>query len=315
MHNNRCLSCYLTLEKGQTDFHPACSKKFFSVVVPPDLPYNEDQMSELAWEVIRSHSTVTGVQAKVSLDIEEGEKKSEPKRFTIVGLWGSYILKPPTPHYPHMPEVEDLTMHLAELARIATVPHSLIRMQSGNLAYITRRVDRTKNGKLHMEDMCQLTERLTEQKYHGSYEQIARAIIRFSVHPVLDMINFYEQVLFSFLTGNADMHLKNFSLYNRPGIGYMLAPAYDMLATALVNPDDKDELALTLNGKKRNIRKKDFTTAFTIAQLDEKQQKNIFAKFAKAIPEWMKFIDISFLDTGMREAYRQLVTNRFQRLQ
>jgi serine/threonine-protein kinase HipA len=303
------------LEKGQTDFHPVCSKKFFFATVPPDLPYTEDQMDELALEVIRSHSTVTGVQAKVSLDIEDGEKKSEPKRFTIVGLWGGYILKPPTQKYPHMPEVEDLTMHLAELVHIATVPHSLIRMQSGTLAYITRRIDRTKTGKLHMEDMCQLTERLTEDKYHGSYEQIAKAIFRFSAHPVLDVINFYEQVLFSFLTGNADMHLKNFSLYNRPAIGFTLAPAYDMLATALVSPDDTEELALPLNGKKRNIRKKDFTTAFTIAQLHEKQQKNIFAKFAKAIPEWMKFIDISFLDTGMREAYRQLVTNRIQRME
>ena len=272
-------------------------------------------MSELAWEVIRSHSTVTGVQAKLSLDIHGGENKNEPKRFTIVGLWGGYILKPPTPHYPHMPEVEDLTMHLAELAKITTVPHSLIRMQSGNLAYITRRVDRTKQGKLQMEDMCQLTERLTEQKYHGSYEQIASAIVRYSVHPVLDVINFYEQVLFSFLTGNADMHLKNFSLFNRPGIGYTLAPAYDLLATALVNPADKEELALTLNGKKRNIGKKDFTTAFATAQLDEKQQKNIFAKFDKAMAQWMDFIDISFLDAEMKESYKQLLTNRLQRLQ
>jgi len=315
MNNSRCFYCYRPLENGETDFHPACSKKFFSSAMPPALPYTENQIEELGLEIIRSRSTVTGVQAKLSLDIQSGENKSEPKRFTIVGLWGGYILKPPTPHYPHMPEVEDLTMHLAELAKIATVPHSLIRMQSGSLAYITRRVDRTKNGKLHMEDMCQLTERLTEQKYHGSYEQIAKAIVQYSVHPLFDVINFYEQVLFSFLTGNADMHLKNFSLYDRPSIGYTLAPAYDLLATALVNPADKEELALTLNGKKRHIGRKDFTAAFTTAQLDEKQQKNIFAKFAKAMPEWVRFIDISFLDGRMKKAYKQLVTDRFQRLQ
>jgi serine/threonine-protein kinase HipA len=314
MKNNRCLFCYLPLEKGHADFHEACSKKIFSIAVPPVLPYSENQMNDLAWEVIRSQSTVTGVQTKVPLDLQAGENKNEPKRLTIVGLWGDYILKPPTSLYPQMPEVEDLTMHLAELARIAAVPHSLIRMQSGNLAYITRRVDRTKGGKLHMEDMCQLTERLTEQKYHGSYEQIAGAIVRFSVHPVLDVINFYEQVLFSFLTGNADMHLKNFSLYDRPGIGYSLVPAYDLLATALVNPEDKEELALTLNGKKRNFTKKDFTTAFTTAQLGEKQQSNIFTKFEKAMPAWMDLIDISFLDAGMKKSYRRLVTNRHQRL-
>ncbi len=151
MNYSRCLYCYLPLEKGEIDFHPACSKKFFLSAVPPVLPYTENQIEALGLEVIRSHSTVTGVQAKLSLDIDGREKKNEVKRFTIVGLWGSYILKPPPPHYPQMPEVEDLTMHLAELAKIATVPHSLIRMQSGNLVYITRRVDRTKKGKLHME--------------------------------------------------------------------------------------------------------------------------------------------------------------------
>jgi serine/threonine-protein kinase HipA len=145
MNNSRCFYCYRPLENGETDFHPACSKKFFSSTMPPALPYTENQIEELGLEIIRSRSTVTGVQAKLSLDIQSGENKSEPKRFTIVGLLGGYILKPPTPHYPHMPEVEDLTMHLAELAKIATVPHSLIRMQSGSLAYITRRVDRTKN--------------------------------------------------------------------------------------------------------------------------------------------------------------------------
>lgn len=118
-------------------------------------------------------------------------------------------MKPATKQYPHLPEVEDLTMHLAELCGIATVPHALIRLQNGSLAYITKRIDRAKKTKLHMEDMCQLTERLTEDKYKGSYEQIAKAILKYSENPGLDLINFFEQVIFSFLTGNADMHLKN----------------------------------------------------------------------------------------------------------
>ncbi len=109
-----------------------------------------------------------------------------------------------------MPEVEDLTMHLAKIARIKTVPHTLIRLQSGDLAYLTKRIDRVKKAKLHMEDMCQLTERLTEDKYHGSYEQIGKAIQKYSATPGLDLIILFEVVLFSFLTGNADMHLKNF---------------------------------------------------------------------------------------------------------
>ncbi len=215
-------------------------------------------MMELAEQVVRSSITVTGVQPKLSLDLEPAKQTTLPQRFTIVGLWGTYILKPPTKQYPYLPEVEDVTMHLASLSKIKTVPHSLIRLQNGSLAYLTKRIDRNKSEKIHMEDMCQLTERLTEHKYDGSYEQIAKAILKFSANPVLDVINFYEQVVFSFLTGNADMHLKNFSLIKDPLLGYSLAPAYDMVATALVNPSDKEELALTLNGKKRKLKKERF---------------------------------------------------------
>ncbi len=110
-----------------------------------------------------------------------------------------------------------------------------------------------------MEDVCQITERLTEEKYNGSYEQIAKAIRRHSVNPGLDVINFFEMVLFCFLTGNVDMHLKNFSLVDTAEKGGItLAPAYDMVATALVTPNDKVDLALTLNGKNKRITLNDF---------------------------------------------------------
>ncbi|TSA25892.1 MAG: type II toxin-antitoxin system HipA family toxin [Bacteroidetes bacterium] len=310
----RCLFCYQPLEENEVDFHPACSKKIFDQLSPPVLPYTEKQMGELALQVVKSQIAVTGVQAKLSLHLTQGEGRDEPKRFTIVGLWGGYILKPPAMHYQQLPEVEDLTMHLAEIARIDVVPHSLIRLQSGNLAYITKRIDRHKKNKLHMEDMCQLTERLTEDKYHGSYEQIAKAVLKYSMNPGLDVVNFFEQVLFSFLTGNADMHLKNFSLVKRPGIGYVLAPAYDMVSTALVNPADDEDLALTLNGKKKKIRRNDFITAFNTLNLDMKQQENVFNKMAKAKEDWMDFIDISFLNKGFKESMKMLISDRFDRL-
>lgn len=310
---NRCLYCYLPLPEGQTDFHPACSRKIFGTATAPILPYTEEQMNDLALQVVKTQMTVTGVQPKLSLEIND-ENKAGPKHFTIVGLWGSYILKPPTHNYPHLPEVEDLTMHLAAIANINTVPHSLIRLQTGSLAYITKRIDRNKKNKLHMEDMCQLTERLTEDKYHGSYEQIAKPILKYSVNPVLDTINFFEQVLFSFLTGNADMHLKNFSLINLPGIGYQLTPAYDMVATALVNPADDEDLALTLNGRKKKIRQTDFVAAFTTLKLDTRQQENMFKKMDKAIPRWITFIDNSFLNDEMKIAYKEMILARQQRL-
>lgn len=310
----RCLYCYGLLEKHEEDFHPACSKKIFGQVIPPEVNYLESQMEDLALQVVRSQMAVTGVQPKISLGLSPGADKHEPKRFTIVGLWGGYILKPPTPHYNQLPEIEDLTMHLANIAKIIIVPHTLIRLQSGNLAYLTKRIDRDKKNKLHMEDMCQLTERLTEDKYHGSYEQVAKAILKYSANPGLDVINFFEQVLFSFLTGNADMHLKNFSLIRLPGIGNVLSPAYDMVATALVNPADDEDMALTINGKRKKLNRKDFNTAFTSLNLDIKQQENIFKKMEKSKDRWMEFIDISFLSNEFKSSYKNIIQDRFSRL-
>ncbi len=313
--STRCLYCYQPLTEHERDFHARCSKKMFGVAIPPVFPYQEDQLEPLALEVIKNHTTVTGVQPKISLHLTSGDSNDAPKRFTIVGLWGGYILKPPTPHYRELPEVEDLTMHLAALAKIKVVPHSLIRLQSGNLAYITLRVDRIKKEKLHMEDMCQLTERLTEDKYHGSYEQIAKTIKKYSVNPGLDVVNFFEVLLFSFLTGNADMHLKNFSLLQQPASGMALAPAYDLLATALVNPADEEDLALTLNGKKNKIRKSDFIQAFNASNLDAKQQEQIFYKMEKARKSWMEMIEISFLSADLKSQYLDLLAERFGRME
>ena len=311
---NNCLFCYQPLAENDQDFHASCSKKIFGLPTPPALPYSEDDLEPLAKEVIQRQIAVTGVQAKLSLHITGNDKEGAASRFTIVGLWGGYILKPPAALYPQLPEVEDLTMHLAQLAKIKTAPHSLIRLRSGNLAYVTKRIDRTKQGKLAMEDMCQLTERLTEDKYHGSYEQIGKVIQMHSVTPGLDLVNFFELVLFSFLTGNADMHLKNFSLLDQPGVGMTLSPAYDLVNTALVNPADKEEMALTLNGRKRKLKKQDFLAAMNALKLDEKQQKNIFNKMAKALPKWKALIDRSFLTSEYKFKYQNILMERMNRL-
>lgn len=306
----KCLYCYKELNEGEKDFHKACSKKMFGAPSVPELPYTRENLADLAKQVIRSQTTLTGVQAKLSLDINKGDR-NEADRFTIVGLWGRYILKPQTDRFAHLPELEDLTMHLAELAKMQVVPHSLIRFADGELCYITRRIDRTATGdKLPMEDMCQLTERLTEHKYKGSYEQIAKAIQRFSTVPKLDMVNYWEQVVFSWITGNADMHLKNFSLYKDSDLGYTLTPAYDMLPTALVMPEDKEELALTLNGKKSKLRKSDFYKAITASGVDEKVIENIARKFGRALPKWFELVDRSFLPDDLRRGLKSLVLRR-----
>jgi serine/threonine-protein kinase HipA len=313
-HPRRCLSCYRVLDSGSHDFHAACSRKMFGTPFPPELPYSEADMLDLALKVVRSQISVTGVQAKLSLEMEQAAKAAGVRRFTIVGMWGRYILKPPSTHFPHLPEVEDCTMHLAELAGIRTVPHSLIRLHTGQLAYITTRIDRMGKDMLHMEDMCQITGRLTEHKYHGSHERIAKAILQYSAHPLLDVGLFYEQVVFSFLTGNADMHLKNFSLIHRPDIGWTLAPAYDMVATKLIMPQDTEELALTLDGKKKNLSKDNFSNAFRLAGMDEKVITAMFRRFEQAIPKWVDRIHASFLPASMMEEYTAMIAERAERL-
>lgn len=303
---NKCLYCYKPLADGEVDYHKACARKIFESTTVPALPYTRANIKELAREIVTASTTVTGVQAKLSLDISRGHS-GEPQRFTIVGLWGRFILKPQTDRFANLPENEDLTMHMAEAAGIKTVPHSLIRFADGELCYITRRVDRTKKGaKIAMEDMCQLSERITEDKYKGSYERIAKLIRQHSSAPLLDVVNFWEVVLFSWLTGNADMHLKNFSLF-RPADNYMLTPAYDLLSTALAMPEDDEELALTLNGKKKRIKREDFEKAMRDSGMDEKAIANIFARFSKAIPKWYELINASFLPRDLQEAYHHKI--------
>jgi len=302
----KCLFCYKELNSSEIDFHAVCSKKFFGTSPPPILPYTRADIKGLAEQIVHSQTTITGVQPKLSFDVERINKNS---RFTIVGLWGKYILKPQTEQYYQLPENEDLTMHLAETAKIKTVPHALIRFEDGELCYITKRIDRTKNGeKLPMEDFCQLTERLTEHKYRGSYEQVAKAIMKFSSAPKLDLVNFWEIVVFCFLTGNADMHLKNFSLYEN--IDFQLTPAYDLLSTALVIPEDKEELALTLNGKKNKLSRKDITSAALHTGMEQKVIDTIFLKFHKTIPHWNVLIDNSFLSNEMKERYKNIIRKR-----
>lgn len=309
----KCLHCYKPLSDGEVDYHKGCARKIFESAIVPVLPYTRANIKELAREIVAASTTVTGVQAKLSLDISRG-KAGEAQRFTIVGLWGKYILKPQTDRFANLPENEDLTMHMAEVTGIKTVPHSLIRFADGELCYITRRIDRTRQGgKIAMEDMCQLSERLTEDKYKGSYERIAKLIRQHSAAPLLDIVNFWEVVVFSWLTGNADMHLKNFSLY-RPADNYMLAPAYDLLSTALAMPEDDEELALTLNGKKKRIRRNDFEMAMLENGMKDNAIAKLFDRFSKSVPKWHGLINESFLPKALQKAYHDKIDIMARRL-
>ena len=291
--------------------HPACIKKFFGTTTLPAFDYTTEQLDQLALQIIQDQTSLTGVQPKLSLHLNEHESN---KRLTIVGLWGGYICKPQTPQYEMMPEVEDLTMHLAEVARIDVVPHTLMRMADDTLCYLTRRIDRTQTGeKIAMEDMCQQTERQTEHKYKSSYERIGKAVLEYSSLPKMDVTNFFELVLFSWLTGNNDMHLKNFSLYEAAD-KIRLTPAYDLLSAAIINPNDDEELALTLNGRKKKLKREDFIKSAATMGIENMIVERLINKYIKLLPKFEAVIQNSFLSTELKEKYDELLRERLSRL-
>ena len=303
----KCLYCYKELEEGQKDFHPGCARKFFGTSEAPLLEYRREELDALAVQVIQAQTSLTGVQPKLSLNLHKHEGSN---RLTIVGLWGEFIFKPQTDAYPELPENEDLTMHMAEAARIKVVPHSLIQLADGSLGYITRRIDRTKKGeKIDMEDMCQLTLHPTEYKYKSSCEQIAKAIAAYSSTPRLDLVNFMQVLLFSFVTGNNDMHLKNFSLY-RPKALYQLSPAYDLLNVAIANPKDKEEMALSINGKKAQIKLADFLKSSDTMGIEQRVTLGLIDGLRNAMPAWINLINDSFLSDEMKQNYLDLIIRR-----
>jgi serine/threonine-protein kinase HipA len=309
---NKCLFCYQTLEKGQQDFHPSCAKKLFGSAQAPVIDFDMKQLEELGKQIIIKSKAVTGVQPKLSLNVEK--HRNEPSRLTIVGLHGDYILKPPYSQFKELPANEDITMHLAELVKIKTARHGLVRLKSGELAYITKRFDRNKGGKIAVEDFCQLSENLTEYKYRGSVEKIGKLSYSFTTNQGFEAQRLFELVLFCYLTGNADMHLKNFSLIENEQQEYELAPAYDLINTTIAMPADKEESALTINGKKSKLNRNDFQVLATSLKITDKALQAIYSRFEAVLPIWVSWVNQSFLSKHMQEEYIELLNERYKKL-
>jgi serine/threonine-protein kinase HipA len=308
-----CLYCYQSLDlSNQNDFHENCSIEFFGTKLAPTLPYTFEEIAALAKEIVKQHVSIPGVQPKLSLSIiNEIINHKRKIRLTVIGaLGGNYIFKPPSKHYPEMPQNEHLTMRMAEAYKIKTVPSSLIRLKSGELAYITKRIDRRGNGdKIHMLDMFQITE--ASDKYKSSMEKIGKALHSFSTNTLLDKLNFFELTIFCFLTGNNDMHLKNFSMIHVKD-QWMLSPAYDLLNASIVNPKDTEELALNLEGKKKKFTKHNFENFGKNLGLNEKQIAGVFKRMWTNKPLAKQWIEASFLSKDLKEKYLELMDKRYE---
>ncbi|MEM0933466.1 MAG: HipA domain-containing protein [Bacteroidota bacterium] len=293
------------------DFHPSYSLEFFGTKSPPKIEYTLDQMQELAKQVVERSISVPGVQPKLSMSVLNDS--GTDGRLTVVGaLGGRYIFKPPSKAYPEMPENEHLTMKMATLFGIDVVPHSLIRLASGELSYITKRIDRTNDGsKIHMLDMFQITEAF--EKYKSSMERVGKAINAYASNTLLDSLRFFELTIFSYLTGNNDMHLKNFSLI-KTSYGWSLAPAYDLLNVTIVNPQDTEEMALSIAGKRKKLKKIHFENFAYGLGLNKKQVTGVFKRFNQGKIDALKLIDNSFLSVQMQDAFRKLLLDRMDNI-
>ncbi len=308
-----CLCCGKPLRTpDETGWHKSCIKHFFGTTKLPEIEIDDKTLNLLATETTNKGFTVPGVQKKLSLHLVSDSKKP---RLTLVNYPTGYILKPQVAEFEALPESEHLIMSMADMAGISTVPYALIKGNTG-LAYITRRIDRKVNKDdiemLAMEDFCQLDLRLTEDKYRGSYERCAKIIAKYSSRIGIDMAEFYIRLVFSFIVGNSDMHLKNFSLIETAeGSGeYVLSPAYDLLPVNANMPADKEQFALPMNGKKTNIRKKDFLIFADECGITRATAEKLIENIVKHTPKWLEMCENSLLPMELKERLTVIINER-----
>jgi len=272
-----------------------------------DFPYSAaEQIRESAVRSLKM--SIQGVQPKLSvvLNVKQG-------LFEVVDKGGQYIIKPQNQMYQNLPENEDLTMKLAKTIGIEVPLTGLIYSKDGSFSYFIKRFDRLlKNKKIHMEDFAQLSEKSRDTKYNSSMEKVAEIIDKFCTFPVIEKKKLFERTIFSFLTGNEDMHLKNFSLIYKDN-KVKLSPAYDLINTTIVLKNPIEQLALPINGKKNKLTKIDLINYFGAERLNlnNKVIKTVMNNFVSKLPQMQKSISISFLPKTLKNKYLELLNNRF----
>ena len=308
---SRCLCCGKTLRtENEYGWHSSCIKSFFGTTKFPDIDVSKEILNQIAIDNTSKGFTIPGVQKKLSLHLSE----EDTPRLTLVNYPTGYILKPQTDDYVALPEMEYLVMQMAEASGIKTVPYALLRLpsQDNAYAYITKRIDRPNGQMLAMEDFCQLDGRLTEDKYRGSYERCGKVISTYAVNKPLALSQMFLRIVFSFAVGNSDMHLKNFSLIEtaEKSNKYILSAAYDMLSTNVVIPTDPEQLALTINGKKQNIRRKDFIIFAETIGIADKAAEKLIEKVVKLKEKYISMCKESYMPDDMKENLENLIENR-----
>ena len=305
----KCLSCHIS-ESGKDllqGYHKKCSKKVFGTTQLPHVPFKSTDVAAEAQKMV-GRMSISGVQPKLSTIYDRNRRA-----LTVVDRGGLFILKPPTDRFELLPENENLCMNIASAYGIEIPPHGLVPLADGRLAYVVKRFDRRDDGsKLQQEDFQQLLQ--TDDKYAGSYEKIANFIKKHSNVPGLDLVNLFERALLFFVLGNGDAHLKNFSLLRKEEVGYSLSPAYDIVNSRLVLPEEKEEMCLSLQGKRNNISKKDFQGLSEHLDLNSKQANNALERLSGLRSSIEIMIEESYLEERLRNRFLEIFEERMERI-
>ncbi len=308
---NRCPLSYAKLD-GQGPYMAAGLRRLSpNLKSLSPLPFSSASLVEEA-AARAPKMSIGGVQPKLSaiLRVSEG-------MFDLVDRDGRFILKPESPQYLEVPANEDLTMRLAARAGLDVPAHGLVWTETGDLCYVIRRFDRKgQSRRMHVEDFAQLTGESRETKYESSVERVAAAIERFCTFPRVEHIVLLRMVLVSFLTGNEDMHLKNFSLIVDEAGLVKLTPVYDMVNSTIVLRNPQEESALPLQGKKSRFRRTHFVDYLAGERLNLPSPLvlRVLSELESARPDWLALIEASFLSDEKKEAYREVVRERSERL-
>ena len=246
--------------------------------------------------------SISGVQIKLSMKVSEDQLRLE-----TVAAGGRYILKPPQAVFPHLAENESLTMRVADMVGIEISPHGLIRLKDGSMAYIIKRFDRPEGGgKLQVEDFCQLAGIPAAEKYTGSAELCVRLLRQFSDEPLIEIRKLYRLLLFSWWVCNGDLHLKNLSMLTLGGGRHQLSPAYDLVNTRLVIPDDHT-LSLPICGKKDALTRRTWLDFAAYCGLPAKAAETLFSAQIDALGAVTDLIQQSFLPAAQKDQYAQMI--------
>lgn len=302
-----CLCCHKDTGSGEA-YHPKCLRDIFGGTFLPGIPFG---LSDLPGRVIKvvGKMSISGVQMKASVKINK-----ENKQLEMPAEGGTHILKPEPGEYPELPQNENLIMNMAQALKMNVPPHGLFRMADGKLCYIIKRFDRSDQGKkIHKEDMAQLLEFPADNKYKGSLELIGNVIKKHTENPFLELFEYFQRVIFNFVVGNGDMHLKNWSLLTPRSGRNSLAPCYDFVDSKMYIPDELDS-ALTMGGKKNKWNRKLFMGFAEYLGLDLKAASNALNSIIAFEPELASMTRESYLSEPRQEQLIGIMSERINRI-